>query len=74
MEKLSKEDKLGIIEDALEVLYNELNDFAIRTDIPSSYISHVVDSITKLEKLSSALETMELGLLEKLKGDFEQND
>ena len=68
--KLSKEDKLGIIQEALEVLYDELNDYAIRTDISSSYISHVVDSIMKLEKLSRELEYDSVNFINNLKGEL----
>lgn len=52
---MDKQSKLDIIVEALDVLYNEVNDFSIHTDYPIERLVNVLESIKKLEGLYSFL-------------------
>ena len=55
MYKLTKQDKIDIVNEALEVLYRELNDYSICMDCEVSNVPHIVESILKLEELKGVL-------------------
>ena len=48
---MNKQDKIDIINEALEVLYDEVNNFSIRLDYPLERLTNVSQSIFNLEKL-----------------------
>ena len=49
--KLTKQDKIEIVEEALEVLYRELNDYSVCIDCEVERLPSIIESISKLEKL-----------------------
>ena len=51
MYKLTKQDKIDIVNEVLEVLYRELNDYSIHTDCEVEKLPIIIESISKLEKL-----------------------
>ena len=53
--KLTKQDKIDIIEDTLEVLYRELDDYSVSLDFPVEKLPIIIESISKLEKLKGEI-------------------
>jgi hypothetical protein len=69
---MTKQDKIDIVNEALDVLYGEVNDFSIHSDFPEERLVHVVTSITRLESLLNLLECKaypSMELLNNLKGE-----
>lgn len=52
---MDKQDKIDIINEALGVLYNEVNEYSLRSDFPEERLVYVSESILKLEKLLNLL-------------------
>ena len=52
---MDKSDKIDIVNEALEVLYMELNDYSIHSDFPVEKVPHIAESILKLEELKGVL-------------------
>lgn len=79
MDKLTKQDKIDIIDEVLEVLYRELNDYSVHSDFPVQEVPHIADSILKLEKLLAWFGYAEkpsenLDLIKYFKGELKEND
>lgn len=55
MYKLTKQDKIDIINEALEVLYRELDDYSVCMDYEVERLPFIIESISKLEKLKGEL-------------------
>lgn len=69
---MTKQDKIDIINEALDVLYNEVNEYSLHSDFPEERLVHVVTSITRLESLLDLLEYKaypSMELLNSLKGE-----
>lgn len=62
MEVMNKQEKIDIINEALEILYGEVNDFSVHTDFPEERLVHVADSILKLEQVLNLLEIKKIDL------------
>ena len=73
MEKMTKQEKIDIVNESLEVLYGELNQYSIDLSFPVDKVPHIADSILKLEHL---LEWFDGGPtikdFEKLKGELKK--
>jgi hypothetical protein len=67
---MDKQDKIEIVNEALDVLYRELNDYSVHSDFPVQDVPHIVESILKLEKLSSVLRNEDIDLIKYLKGEL----
>ena len=52
---MDKSDKVSIVNEALNVLYSELNDYYLHTDFPVEKVPHIAESILKLEELKGVL-------------------
>ena len=52
---MDKSDKIGIVNEVLNVLYSELNDYYVHSDFPVEKVPHIVESILKLEELKGVL-------------------
>ena len=55
MSKLTKQEKIDIVNEALEVLYRELNDYSVHSDFPIQEVPHIAESILRLESLLDLL-------------------
>ena len=76
---MDKQDKIDIVNEALEVLYRELNDYSVHSDFPVQEVPYIVESILKLEKLSNFLGYSQnpnenLDLIKYFKGELKEND
>lgn len=74
MERMNKQEKIDIVNEALEVLYRELNDYSVHSDFPVQEVPHIAESILKLERLLEWLEGPTLKEFEILKGELKEND
>lgn len=79
METMDKQEKIDIVNEALDVLYNEVNEYSLRSDYPVQDVPHIADSILKLEKLLAWFgytnhPNENLDLIKYLKGELKEND
>lgn len=74
MKTMDKQEKIDIVNDALEVLYRELNDYSVHSDFPVEEVPHIAESILKLERLLEWLKGPTLEEFEILKGELKEND
>lgn len=73
--KLTKKDKIDIVVEALEVLYRELNDYSVCDNFPITDVPHIIESISKAEKLLNLLKSeSDIDLLNYIKGEMIKND
>ena len=71
---MTKQDKIDIVKEALEILYSELNDYSVHSNFPVEKIPHITESILNLERLLEWLEGPLLEEFEFLKGELKEND
>ena len=55
MYKLTKQDKIDIVNEALDTLYLDLNDYSVHNDYEVEKLPVIIESISKLEKLKGEL-------------------
>lgn len=79
MKTMDKQEKIDIVNEALEVLYRELNDYSVHSDFPVQEVPHIAESILKLEKLLTWFgytnhPNENLDLIKYFKGELKEND
>lgn len=74
MKTMDKQEKIDIVNEALEVLYRELNDYSVHSDFPVQEVPHIAESILKLEKLLTWFGNENLDLIKYFKGELKEND
>jgi hypothetical protein len=74
METMDKQEKIDIVNEALKVLYRELNDYSVHSDFPAQEVPYIVESILKLEKLLTFFGNENLDLIKYFKGELKEND